>query len=251
MAEKLVIAPQIVVYKNLFKNSSGLIDELELDKYNSVFSKWNSWYDQGLRKNCSFSTNTEKDNLETLYLKEIVDCIDYIKQDYFSEFGKDGGIWPDFIKDWDLVTRKNTISYLDYFKYDSRSYNDDETTYKMEYHVDDFLLESNASGMRHIVTINFYLNDNYDGGEICAYDSASGKSYKYKPKAGDAVVMPSTQPFYHAVKNFNADRYFLRSFVDYHVSGDIDWDKMMKAQEEYVLNDMQIVKIKSEESEVS
>jgi hypothetical protein len=250
MAEKLVIAPQIVVYKNLFKHSKELIEELEFDKEDSVFSKWNPWYEQGYRKDCSFRLDASKDNLETLYLKEIVDLIEYIKKDYFAEFGENKGIWPSFVKDWDSLVKKNNISYLDYFKYDKRSYNEDDTTYKMEYHVDDFLLESNANGMRHVITINFYLNDEYDRGEICAYDSSSGKSYKYKPKPGDAVVMPSTKPFYHAVKNFNKDRYFLRSFVDYHVAGEIDWEKMIKEQHEYVLNDMQIVKIKSEEEEV-
>jgi len=250
MEKELVVAPQIVIYKNIFKNSAGLIKELEVDKENSNFSTWKQWYNQGYRKEASFNKNKAKGGVESNYLSEIVDNINYIKKDYFSKFSANNGIWPNFIKNWDLLTKENEIYYIDYFKYDYRSYQDSNLNYAMEYHVDDFLL-NNANGMRHVATINFYLNNNYNGGEICAYDSSSGKSYKYKPSPGDAVVMPSTEPFYHAVKNFDGDRYFLRSFVDYHVDGSGDWQNLLKKQEEYILNDMQIVKIQSVEEEIS
>lgn len=251
MEEKLVIAPQIVVYKNLFKHSQELIDELEFDKDDSIFNKWEKWYEQGYRKSCGLEVNSSKDNKEIEFLKEIAKCIEYIKKDYFFDFGSVKGIWPNFIEDWNLLTEIKNFYYLDYFKYNGSYFAGSDKDYAMDYHVDDFLFEKNANGLRHAITINFYLNNSYNGGEICAYDSESGKSYKYKPNPGDAVVMPSTKPFYHAVKPFDNDRYFLRSFIDYPVSGDVEWEDVVKAQEEYVLNDMQIVKIKSEEESVA
>lgn len=250
MAEKIIVAPQIIIYKNLFKNSENLIKELEHDKDDSLFSKWETWYSQGYRKQATFNSKELLSSNEFIYLKEIYDNIDYIKKDYFEMFKGNNGIWPSFIKDWDHIIEQKDIVYIDYFKYNSRSQNHDKNLNAMDYHVDDFLLDSDSNGMRHVITINFYLNNSYSGGEICAYDSYSGKSYKYKPNPGDAVVMPSTAPFYHAVKDFDSERYFLRSFVDYYVDGKNDWDELLKNQKNYVLNDMQIIKIESVEEEI-
>jgi hypothetical protein len=103
--------------------------------------------------------------------------------------------------------------------------------------------------------MNYYLNDNYSGGEICAYDSISDKSYQYKPKPGDVVVMPSTAPFYHAVKSFDeADRYFLRTFIDYPVNetseDQYNWDEVQTKEEEFIKNNMQRTKVKVVENVV-
>lgn len=250
MEEKFVVAPQIVIYKNIFKHSQELIDELEVDKENSLFNKWEKWYEQGHRKSCVFEINSFEENKEIKFLKEIVKAIEYIKQDYFSDFGFSKGVWPGVIQDWNILTEAKNFYYIDYFKYNGSYFASSNKEYAMDYHVDDFLLEENANGLRHAVTINFYLNSNYNGGEICAYDSKTGKSYKYKPNPGDAVVMPSTKPFYHAVKSFDNDRYFLRSFIDYPVSGDLEWKDIVEAQKKYVLNDRQIIKIKAEEERI-
>jgi hypothetical protein len=77
------------------------------------------------------------------------------------------------------------------------------------------------------------------------YDSVSNKSYMYKPKPGDAVIMPSTSPFYHAVKNFyNSDRYFMRSFFSYQVNGiDLNYDQVEKEKDDYAKNNLQQINI--------
>lgn len=242
--EKLIVAPQIVVYKNVFKNSKNLISILENDNSDSLFSKWEPWYEQGYRKNAFFDKNEKYDfsKKEVAYLKEIFDIFNLITKDYFKDC--ENGNWPSIV-DWNQIKKEKSNINVDYFKYDlkkigKRSKND----LLMEYHVDDYLLNDNIRAMRHAITINFYLNDEYSGGEICAYDDVSKKSYIYKPSPGDAVVIPSTEPFYHAVKLFDKyNRYFLRIFVDYLVEGDSNWKDFDKKRENYIKDDNQIIKI--------
>lgn len=251
--DKIIIAPQIVVYKNIFKNSNELVNTLASDNPGSTFSNWRKWYEQGYRKEADLyqTTKIELNDSEIIkkektFLKEIQGIIELIQKDYFDSFRD--GIWPDFIKDWNKLKEKKNLLYIDYFKYDIEKIGVREDL-MMDYHVDEFLSVNETKTKRHVITINLYLNDDYDGGEICAYDSISDKSYKYKPRPGDIVVMPSTEPFYHAVKSFsNADRYFLRTFIDYEIEAPIEQKKennkvdgMNEEEQEYVKNDSQIL----------
>lgn len=262
--KKIVIAPQIVVYKNIFKNSKNIIDLLSNDSNDSLFDSWRQWYNQGYRKDAKYNINDQislndspRTSFEKKYLNEIALAVEFIRDDYFNQFEKNNGIWPSFIEDWSKLKSKQEMYYIDFFRYDVNSivqeFNRD---LMMEYHVDEFPVPNQIKPRRHVATINFYLNDEYSGGEICVYDSVSNKSYKYKPNPGDAVIMPSTEPFYHAVKFFeNNDRYFLRAFIDYDITNDKEWseqyslDRSMamsvteKLEQEYIKNDKQIIKI--------
>lgn len=260
--EKIVIAPQIVVYKNIFKYSQEMIELLDKPNKDSILDPWRNWYEQGERRGMLFGKKHIPDNSDTktsakekIYLKEIYDITNFINNDYFNQF-KDSGIWPDFISDWSVLNSIEDQIYIDYFKYECEK----EVLFKrppeqlmMDYHIDEFALPNENKLRRHVATINFYLNDNYDGGDICVYDDVSKKSYRYKPGAGDAVIMPSTEPFYHAVKQyFNANRYFARTFLDYISDKHIEWDNKYKldsnmTEEEYVNNNMQLIKISPDE----
>jgi len=252
--KKIIVAPQIVIYKNFFKHNSELINILKNDNNDSQFCNWNKWYEQGFRKNCvhTISENPNEVNKEKKYLDEFCNIINFIKKDYFSEFENENGIWPSFISDWEFLKKEIKTFEIDYFKYDIEKLKDrQEDKLLMEYHVDDFLIYDNVKHSRHIATINLYLNDDYSGGEICAYDSITKKSYKFKPSAGDFIIMPSTKPFYHAVKVFKkADRYFLRTFIDYPVDGIKDINQYNKEYENYIFNDRQMLKIKLDEETV-
>jgi hypothetical protein len=75
--------------------------------------------------------------------------------------------------------------------------------------------------------------------------------------AGDAVIMPSTEPFYHGVKQyFNADRYFARTFLDYVSDKNIPWkskyfldknNNFAILESDYVDQNLQIIKIDTNE----
>ena len=262
--EKIVVAPQIVIYKNLFKNSKSLIEALQFYNEQSCFRDWKDWYGQGKRRFSNFNRNHKYNNKEEKYLIEICNAFEFIKKDYFNDFENEKGIWPSFIKNWSKVKEEKSDYEIDYFRYNIDSVNKINKDLLMDYHVDEFPMISDLKTRRHVITVNFYLNNDYDGGEICAYDSISNKSYKYKPETGDAVVMPSTEPFYHAVKFFkNADRYFLRLFVDYQRDSDEHWvvnyslksdNHLLEIEDieaNYIKNNLQLIKISSDEINVN
>ena len=253
--EKVVIAPQIVIYKNIFKNSRELINILETDKEGSLFCNWHNWYEQGLRKEAVFDlSNNSKfnsENIESVYMKDLCEIFNFIHKDYFEQWGSHDYLWPDFISDWEKLKAEKTYFEIDYFKYDLNKIGEMENGEMLsDYHVDENLLPNVPHPFRHIVTTNIYLNDNYEGGELCAYDDTSKQSYMYKPSPGDAIIMPSMRPFYHGAKSFyNSDRYFLRTFNNYEVfiEEDFAFEEKMLIEQEYIKNHLQTIKVNSNE----
>jgi hypothetical protein len=255
--EKLVVVPQVVIYKNIFEDSKSLIELLEENDPQSLFGEWRPWYEQGLRKEVLFNNeaplDTEKRKKESEILNKISAIVDFIQKDYFNDYSGDKGIWPDYIKDWSILNNPTDNKYIDYFKYTlARAGKLKKDDIMMYYHVDEFRIPGHYKKRRNVATINFYLNNEYSGGEICMYDSLSKRSFMYKPNPGDVVIMPSTSPFYHAVKTYaDADRYFLRTFIEYPVNeteeGSYDWEELKRQEEEFVKNDLQLIKISSNE----
>lgn len=259
--QKIIIAPQIVVYRNIFKHSKEIIEMLNDDNEGSLFSPLRDWYKQGKRKDVQYHKNTvthESDSeyvkIEKKYLKEISDITDFINKDYFGDFEKEKGIWPNFIIDWEKLKKPEDYYVVDFFRYiieNKLKENPETGSYlMMGYHVDEFPIKGEIKNNRHVLTLNFYLNDDYSEGEIYAYDSISDKNYKYKPLPGDVVVMPSTAPFYHGVGSYNnADRYFMRTFVNYDSPGEWTDNYHLESNEtnedDYIKNHRQQIKISS------
>lgn len=259
--KKIVIAPQIVVYRNIFKYSKEIIDLLKIDHEDSLFTKSRQWYENGIRKDVSFNKNINHNKHsdyyknEIKYIKEISSIADFIHKDYFNEFSKDKGIWPSFIKNWQQLDEPQDYYVIDYFHYLLKNKLKNNPTDKpylmMNYHVDEFPINGEEKDRRHVVTINYYLNDEYTGGEICAYDSISNKTYKYKPATGDVVVMPSTAPFYHGVQSYDYhDRYFLRTFINYdnpeHWIDEYHPHSEETTEDEYIRNEKQAIVVAAE-----
>lgn len=258
--EKIIIAPQIVVYKNIFKHSKEIIELLRYDKDQSLFGEWKQWYEQGFRKGADPKVfnkiDTQSDiflSEEMKYILEAYECMNFIRKDYLTDFDKDNGIWPSFIKEWSFLYNTDVEYYIDFFRYCfDRNMIVNPSGLIMEYHVDEIPVVGESKKHRHVATVNFYLNDDYEGGEICVYDSVSNKSYMYKPRQGDAVIMPSTEPFYHGVRPYDkADRYFMRAFIDTEVSNEIEWvkkytlssDPLVQTEEDYVGLQLQTIKL--------
>ena len=233
MVDKLVVAPQIVVYKNLLKESNELIDMISNNnRVDSIWPKWEPWYEQGENINQLFRRDhleiSELDSndlkKEKILLQKICEIYDFVQKDYLNDYAQEKGFWPSYIKQWDKVWEKLDPVHINIYKYsDELCGTDTEDGLMLEYHVDE-MPDVHAAPRHQVVTITFYLNDNYNGGEICFYSEEENKAYKYKPKPGDVTVFPSGAPFYHAVENFSgADRYFMRIFIPYSAEGDKEW----------------------------
>ena len=256
MIEKLVISPQIVVYKNALSNSKSIIDMLESNDE----VKWQDWYENGWRSSVEFNRLTGE---ESSPVKEICDAFDYVAKDYMKDYEGGEGTWPTFIRNWNNTNLNQNIYQVDFFKYSHLSFKNMkwDSDLLMGYHVDEFEVDGVFKKQKNIVTINFYLNDDYEGGEICAYNKDLDISYRYKPVAGDAVVMPSASPFFHAVKPFYLkDRYFLRLFITYNQGEDVEnnYGEFYSekhhvghvGEKEFIDKDFQFLKVNIKEIEV-
>ncbi len=229
---KLIVAPQIVIYQNLLKCSDDLVDLIENGK-SLLWPKWKPWYSQGTNINQLFNrsqfinNSNDSDDLkkEKNILSHICDVYDFVQEDYLKDYAKEKGNWPAYIKQWNKVWEKLDPVHINIYKYDAEIFNkNSQEGLMLEYHVDE-MPESAFDGPWHqVATITFYLNDNYEYGEICFYDETQNKAYKYKPKKGDVTVFPSAAPFYHGVEHFSGnDRYFMRIFIPYSSEGDEEW----------------------------
>ena len=94
----------------------------------------------------------------------------------------------------------------------------------MQYHTDFIISERDMPGNKFCITCTTYINDDYDGGDISFY--IDGKFYNHKPKAGDILIFPSTEPYYHGVKAITkGNKFFVRNFIVYPFNGTEEWLK--------------------------
>lgn len=88
---------------------------------------------------------------------------------------------------------------------------------RMNFHTDYQQEKYKIPGDRMYITAVFYLNDNYEGGEISFLELDENQKIlwneTYKPKSGDILVFSSKHPIYHGVKTVETNnKYILRTY---------------------------------------
>lgn len=212
--EYIEIYPKIHVYKNVFKDPKDFLEKaLSLDL-------WEGWYTFGrmrplqidTREYSKFPTKEEyviKTHTNGLE-KELTEEIESIFYDVTSHYVNMHGVTLD---NW--VHHSPVIN--EYVPGGGVSDN-----YAMNYHTDFIPFESENPGLKFGITNTFYLNDDYDGGEICF--KVGDDFISYKPEAGDSMCFPSREPYLHGVtKAFNGHRYIGRTFWQYKYDGSDEW----------------------------
>jgi hypothetical protein len=217
--------PKIWVFKKAFTQSIDMFKYFE----NTFSDDWKNWYTFG--KSLALQTpssvfkdfpieqewydNITKPVEDNKYLKEFLTLFYYTTKEYCKKL---------------QVTQENWLfSPGDIAKYNADSTIDGNRA--MNYHTDYQQEKSLEPGSKFQTTCLFYLNDDYDGGEICFKIfnedySAVTERIEYKPSAGDIVIFPSKSPFYHAVKVAkNNDKYIIRSYWRYLYDGDPEYLK--------------------------
>jgi len=106
-------------------------------------------------------------------------------------------------------------------------------TLAMQYHTDFKMAETENPGYKFWVTCLLYVNDDYEGGEIAfkvfpdenrVDEKDPFVHLKYKPRAGDMLILPAHHPYYHGVcKTLTSEKLFLRMFWGYEYDGSERW----------------------------
>ena len=217
------IADKIFVYNNLFINTENTISTLLSKK------SWKGWYtfgDQSLipvppikfdnypdLSDWNSYIGTEDDILDVE--KEILNIF-YLTTSHYIEENK-------IIQDNWSMEAPHICRY-----FDGHGAGPEEGI-GMAFHTDFPQDDIDSPGPKQKITCNMYLNDNYKGGEIVFKifkDKDSFDRVTYKPVAGDIVIFPSTEPYYHGVNlTEDGDKYFVRSFWYETFSGSERWYK--------------------------
>lgn len=235
--------PGVIVYKNVLNEHEEILSFFKKsEKYtNNVykmkpFQKWGNFGIMSEIDTCSVKIKTaiepdpqkEKERqLQEKVYKNILDAYEIVKADYLSRYSK-SEIWPKSYESVDLTKEFKNIK-IAFLKYDKNNLLEeikplDRKKYiAAAYHTDVFQQNMSSKGAKLIFTVMMYLNDDYYGGEISFIDMASREALEYKPEAGDIVILPSCEPFYHGVLEFfNNDRYAVR--VNYAIDVDENSD---------------------------
>jgi predicted 2-oxoglutarate/Fe(II)-dependent dioxygenase YbiX len=135
-------------------------------------------------------------------------------------------------------------SYCKYFD----EIDDLKNNMTMQYHTDYIISQRDMPGPKFHTTCTFYINDNYDGGDLEFY--IDNNIINHKPKAGDLVVFPSTDPYYHGVKRIsNGNKYFVRNFVMSVYEGSKEWLQNQKNEGAYRWSKKEWERIEKEDNE--
>lgn len=248
--EFITIYPKINVYRNVFNDVDNFLEKAK------ELKDWESWYTFGemislkeiFLKFDKFPTkqefinsrkwNNEENNIEKKIngiLSEEVGNIFYDVTNHFLNMYPETSL-PNYTKQSASINR-----YINGGEGVSKNY-------FMNYHTDFVQAEKNMPGNKYGITTTFYLNDDYEGGEICF--KINDEFISHKPQKGDVIVFPSNPPYYHGVKkSFRNDRYMIRCFWQYEYAGAEEWLNNEKKYGKELWSKMEEERIKEERFE--
>lgn len=235
------IYPGVIVYKNMLSNPEKAYEVMMNSEANSqgkyFFKEWSPWSHFGTytqRKDGQELVNAERGeifNQEKDLFEEIGRSYDKAISHYYKTTGiaipegarYSGQSWCKYFNKIDTLNNKMT----------------------MQYHTDYIISERDMPGEKFYTTCTFYINDNYNGGDIEFY--VDGDITNHKPTAGDLVIFPSTAPYFHGVKTIpDGNKFFIRNFVMVDYDGSKEWLANQKKYGAYKWSKMEIERIEEE-----
>jgi hypothetical protein len=235
------IYPNVRVYQNLLPDANKLYEIMKRSEKESegkyFLRKWDKWSVFG-----SYTQIKQDDPYESREKGLIHD-----EEKYLSErINKSYSIAiEDYKKTYNVVLPENAVLMTSsYSKYDP-GFNPANNGLTMQYHTDFIISEKDMPGPKFFLTCTMYINDDYEGGDIEFY--IDDKFYPYKPRAGDILIFPSGDPYYHGVRTIkNGEKFFVRNFIQYYYDGSKEWLDKQKYYGAYRWAKMEAERIEKE-----
>jgi len=238
------IYPNVIVYKNMLSDpqkSYEIIKKSEATSEGKYFLKqWTPWAQFG-----TYSQMKYGEELNDAQLEEMFDQEKAFHEELRSAYDKAASHYRNYtgLKFPDDA-RYSGHSYCKYFD----EIDGLENNMTMQYHTDYIISQRDMPGDKFHTTMTFYINDDYDGGDLEFY--IDNNIINHKPKAGDLVVFPSTDPYYHGVKKIaNGNKYFVRNFVMTNYAGSDEWLEKQRSIGAYRWAKMEWARIEKEDDE--
>jgi hypothetical protein len=222
------------VFRGAIKNPKDFV------KYFNENKEWKDWY--------TFGKVADGPNLDSGIFKEFPTLEEWTKAKNYKETAPgepqyfEAQIEDLFYHATKLYKESNNVSLDNWVedgwniaKYITNP--EHHKDYAMMHHTDYQREFAYNPGLKFGITAVFYLNEDYDGGEIMFRFLDENdpwiikKDYSYKPSAGDILVFPSGPPHYHGVKAVTSgEKYIIRNYWRYEYPGHPLW---LKLQEKY------------------
>lgn len=201
------IHPRIFIFKSAIKNCENIIN------YYNKNSEWRDWYTFGEMTNITNHDPNEYKDFPSESdwknsLKENDYCVE-IKKHFYN-------VTKIYFNEINNLPKNIKFSNFSIAKYFPNAGVSDNMA--MHYHTDFQQERFRIPEYKFHTTCLFYLNDNYEGGEISFRVLNKDQTeidfqIDYKPSSGDIVVFPSTPPFYHGVKKtLSGNKYIIRTY---------------------------------------
>jgi hypothetical protein len=217
--------PKIEVYKGLLpehkkifeiiKSTEGLTEE-DKDSGEHYFNPWYQWSAFGL-----YSSTKHKDAVEDqLGKNETFDNEYWAAETVFDAYNV---ALDHYIEKYNVDLPKDSeLGSSSFCKYHT-NVDTLKNNLTMQFHTDFKQTEKDMPGNQFFITCTVYINDDYEGGEIEFY--VDGEFVPaYKPEAGDIMVFPSGEPYYHGVRTATqGNKYLIRNFMFYPYEGSEEW----------------------------
>lgn len=218
------ISEGVVLYKNIFKSTDDILSFFkEAESYKDdiyMMKKFEQWGQYGTMSEVDsasfhnfrlmfFNPNSDEQRKQKTIFEKLYHAYKFVKDDFMMKYGNKN-IWPSHYAKANIWNEADNTK-IAFLKYDHKNViHGNKIKYNFTaFHSDFFQQDMDTPGYKLIFTVMIYLNDDYEGGEICFWDGE--KIVGYKPKAGDVVVFPSCEPFYHGVLDIDKnDRYAIR-----------------------------------------
>jgi hypothetical protein len=237
-----IIYPKVYIYRNLFKDIDGFLDIAKKQEK----EKWEKWYTFGsmlplMEQRVSFDKFPTIEEYREKRAWGPLSSQSALTEEVGEIFYKVTKHYLDNNPDVALPNYSKGSASINIYQNDAGI----SEHYAMNYHTDFVVPLKENPGTKFGITTTFYLNDDYEGGEICF--KINDHYISHKPQAGDVIVFPSMDPYMHGVrKSFGTERYMIRCFWEFEDPGSPEWHANKEKYGEEVWEQMEKERHKKE-----
>lgn len=232
---------KVNVYPNTIKDTEKIISMLKDSEFNIggkyYFNEWQKWYEIGTMMNTNMPDDGQKLSLEynEEHAKEQKNFIEQIQNAFYR-------CTEDYLKEYGVTIPNPTHSGISLCKYNPTK---NPEFFALAYHTDTHEFDAESPGPKFRLTCTVYLNDDYEGGEISFLNEEDAEVVTWRPRAGDVIVFPSGQPFFHGVHPvLSGNRYIVRLWWYEEFPGSEEWHSNLAKYGEQEWKSMEKQRIK-------
>jgi hypothetical protein len=211
------LLPNVRIYQGLLPDAYNLYDIMNRSEKTSegkyYLRKWDEWSIFGTYSQQKHDPNEPRE-LGPMYDEE-KHLSDRVYEAYNTAI-------EDYIKIYNITLPPTSKLMTSSFSKYNSNINTMGNELTMQYHTDYIISEKDMPGPKFFLTCTTYINDDYEGGDIEFW--VGDKFFPYKPKAGDILVFPSGDPYFHGVRTIrNGEKFFIRNFIQHYYPGSQEW----------------------------